>query len=210
MRLFAGSRRVYLLLAAAALLLAMAFEIDAEVMNWILAHRTPDGETFMRKVSKWGDAPSHLAIGAIGAVIAYLKGNRRWALIFFSMLLACAIAGIFHPTIKMLAGRSRPGVKTNIGWTGPTFEQKYQSFPSGHTVSTAAFFGALLIAQRRLGLALLPIPILIASSRLYLKAHHLSDVVFGAMLGFCCALLAWRILRVWFKPDAPNESRAPG
>lgn len=200
MRLFAGSRRVYVALLVAATALATAFLIDAAVMDWILARRTPGGEAFMRKVSKWGDAPSHLAIGAVGFIVAYFTGNRRWALIFFAMLLACALAGIFHPTIKMLAGRSRPGVKTNVGWNGPTLEQKYQSFPSGHTVSTAAFFGALIIARRRLGLALLPIPILIASSRLYLKAHHLSDVVFGAMLGFGCALLAWRILRIWFKP----------
>ena len=209
MRLFAGSRGVYAWLLIAAAVLATAFVVDAAVTEWILARRTPEGEAFMRKVSKWGDAPTHLALGAIGFIVAYFTGNRRWALIFFAMLLACALAGIFHPTIKMLAGRSRPGVKTNIGWNGPTFEQKYQSFPSGHTVSTAAFFGGLLVARRRIGLALLPIPILIASSRLYLKAHHLSDVVFGAMLGFCCALLAWRILRVWFKSESPNELRAP-
>ena len=202
MRLFAGSRRVYLWIALALAVLALAFYFDAEVMSWLLAQRTPAGEAFMRKVSKWGDAPTHLALGAIGFAVAHFAAHTRWRVIFLAMLLSCTLAGVFSPTIKALAGRSRPGVKVNVGWTGPTVEQKYQSFPSGHTVSTSAFFGALLIARRWIGVALLPIPILIGSSRLYLKAHHLSDVVFGAMLGFCCALLAWRILRIWFKPEA--------
>jgi undecaprenyl-diphosphatase len=87
-------------------------------------------------------------------------------------------------------------------------EQKYQSFPSGHTVASSAFFGALLLARRGIGLACLPIPILIATSRLYLKAHHLSDVVFGAILGFCCALLAWRLLRIWFDTEARLRKRS--
>ena len=201
MRPFAGSRRVYLWLLVAAAVLALAFYLDAAVMSWILAQHTAEGEAFMRKVSKWGDAPAHLVFGVLGAAITFATGHRRWTLIFAAMLLACTLAGVFHPTIKMLAGRSRPAVKVNVGWTGPTLEQKYQSFPSGHTVASTAFFSALLLARRGLGLACLPIPMLIASSRLYLKAHHLSDVVFGAMLGFCCAVLAWRILRIWFKPD---------
>jgi membrane-associated phospholipid phosphatase len=47
----------------------------------------------------------------------------------------------------------------------------------------------LLIARRRIGLACLPIPMLIGFSRMYLGAHYLSDVVCAAILGILCALV---------------------
>jgi membrane-associated phospholipid phosphatase len=47
----------------------------------------------------------------------------------------------------------------------------------------------LFLAHRRIGLACLPIPILIGVSRMYIGAHYLSDVVCAAILGVLCALL---------------------
>jgi undecaprenyl-diphosphatase len=45
------------------------------------------------------------------------------------------------------------------------------------------------------GLACLPIPILIGFSRMYIGAHYLSDVVCAAVVGLLCALLvAWLLL----------------
>ena len=55
--------------------------------------------------------------------------------------------------------------------------------------ASTAFFGVLLIARRRVGLACLPIPILIGFSRMYIGAHYLSDVVCAAVLGTFCALV---------------------
>jgi membrane-associated phospholipid phosphatase len=56
-------------------------------------------------------------------------------------------------------------------------------------VASTAFFGVLIFVRRRVGLACLPIPILIGLSRMYLGAHYLSDVVCAAVLGTLCALL---------------------
>jgi membrane-associated phospholipid phosphatase len=199
----AGFRRAGLWIVLCLALLGGAFLLDVPLRDWVNAHYSERAEHLMRHITKWGDAPSHLVAGAIALVIALLCKRREWALIFAAMLLACAIAGIANPTIKTLAGRSRPNVKVKVGWNGPTFEQRYQSFPSGHTLSSSAFFGALLLVRRRAGLLFVPIPIIIASARVGLNAHWISDVVFAAMLGFCCALLAWRIVRMWF--EVPNE-----
>ncbi len=196
--------RVYLWIALAAAVLAASFYFDAAVQSWMTARFSLGGEAVMRTVSKWGDAPTHLVVGLTGAAIFCAIGNRRWTLIFAAMVLACVIAGTVNPAVKTLAGRSRPSVKTGVAWNGPTLEQKHRSFPSGHTVLTTAFFSALVLARPWMALAFAPIPLLIVASRLYLNAHHLSDVVFGAMLGFCCALLACRLLRIWFKADAPD------
>jgi undecaprenyl-diphosphatase len=80
-------------------------------------------------------------------------------------------------------------VKTEIHWGGSRFSSKYHSFPSGHVGASTAFFCTLFLANRRIGLACLPIPILIAFSRMYTGAHYLSDVVCAAILGVLCALL---------------------
>jgi undecaprenyl-diphosphatase len=61
-----------------------------------------------------------------------------------------------------------------------------------------AFFGVLVFTRRRIGLACLPIPILIGFSRMYIGAHYLSDVVCGAVLGSLCAAIVGHDL--WFGP----------
>ncbi|MFL6541228.1 MAG: phosphatase PAP2 family protein [Chthoniobacterales bacterium] len=199
----AGSHRVFLCIALCLALLGGAFLLDIPMRDWVNAHYSERAEHLMRFITKWGDAPSHLVAGSIALIFALICKRRSWALIFAAMLLACVIAGVANPTIKTLAGRSRPNVKVNVGWNGPSFEQRYQSFPSGHTLSSSAFFSALLLVRRRVGLFFVPIPMIIASARVGLNAHWISDVVFAAMLGFCCALLARRILRIWF--EVPNE-----
>ncbi len=181
-------------LLLAALLLVAAFYCDAAVQAWVTRHQTPGALAFMRQVSRWGDWPMHVALALLGAVIAYAVGSRRWIMICAGMVIACALAGTINRGVKIAAGRARPTVKQDAGWNGPRLSSKYNSFPSGHTAASAAFFGALALARRRVGLALLPVPVLIATSRLYLNAHHLSDVVGGAILGILCALLVWHLI----------------
>jgi membrane-associated phospholipid phosphatase len=94
--------------------------------------------------------------------------------------------------MKRTIPRARPSVKTELRWGGPRFSTKYHAFPSGHVFASTAFFGVLVFARRRVGVACLPIPILIGFSRMYLGAHYLSDVVCAAVLGFLCAALIWR------------------
>jgi undecaprenyl-diphosphatase len=108
------------------------------------------------------------------------------------MLIALAIAGLLGRAIKVTTGRARPSVKAEHMWNGPRVSgSKYHSFPSGHVDASVGFFGVLLLARRRIGLACLPIPILIGFSRLYLGAHYLSDVVCAAVLGVLSALVVW-------------------
>ncbi|MDQ6624427.1 MAG: phosphatase PAP2 family protein [Verrucomicrobiota bacterium] len=198
----AASRAVWLWIFLGPVLVALAFYFDAAKQGWLMAHRSDAGIDFMRAVSKWGDYPSHVAAGVAGALLSYLIGRRDWTRIFIAMLLACALAGAVNRGVALSTGRSRPAVKENVGWNGPSFDQKYRSFPSGHTSCSMGFFAPLFFFRRRIGLPFFAIPLLIASSRLYLNAHHLSDVVVGALLGLCCGFLVWR----WFvrmQPHAP-------
>jgi membrane-associated phospholipid phosphatase len=173
----------------AAIAIAAAFHFDDTVRDFIAQHQSRVMRNFMRNVSLFGDWPSHLALGLLLLVIAWRRHSKKWMRIFLSMLLAMAIAGVTSTVIKRTVPRARPSVKSELRWGGPRFSTKYHAFPSGHVVASTAFFGVLIFARRRVGLACLPVPIVIGFSRMYLGAHYLSDVVCAAVLGIVCALL---------------------
>jgi membrane-associated phospholipid phosphatase len=173
---------------------AIAFHFDETLKNFLLRHQNPAARNFMLDVSRFGDWPAHFALGLILAGVAGRRGSKRWARIFLSMLIALAIAGVVGRGIQVATGRARPSVKSEEVWNGPRLSSKYHAFPSGHVAASTAFFAVLLLANWRIGLACLPIPISIGFSRMYLGAHYLSDVVCAAILGILSALVVTHLL----------------
>ena len=178
-----GLRWWYLLFAAAVILIPASLYLDANVQNWILQHQSSSARSFMQAVSRYGDWPEHVALGLVLLGISYWRGSKRWTRIFAAMLIACALAGASARVVKIATGRSRPSVQTEAGWNGPRLSSRYNAFPSGHTAASTAFFATLAFASWRIGLGFLVIPVLIAFSRMYVAAHHLSDVVGAALIG---------------------------
>ena len=181
-------------IAIAATAIAVSFYFDDSVREFIMRHQNSAMRHFMRYVSLFGDWPLHAAIGLVLLGLAWRLGSKEWTRIFLAMLLAMMVAGVAGTVIKRTVPRARPSVYTDARWGGPRFSSKYHSFPSGHVGASTAFFGVLLIARRRIGLACLPIPILIGFSRMYIGAHYLSDVVCAAVLGILCALIVVHFL----------------
>ena len=178
----------------AATAIAVSFHFDDTVREFMMQHQDPAVRNFMRYVSLFGDWPLHAAVGLVLLGLAWRRGSEDWTRIFLAMLLAMLLAGVADTVIKRTIPRARPSVQTDTRWGGPRFSSKYQSFPSGHVGASAAFFGALVIARRRIGLVCLAFPILIGFSRMYLGAHYLSDVVCAAALGTLCALVVAHFL----------------
>ena len=179
----------------AAIIIAISFYFDDFVREFIARHQDRTVRGFMENVSRFGDWPEHFALGLILAAFAWWCGNKKWTRIFVAMLIALAIAGLAGRAIKISTGRARPSVKTEHVWNGPRLRgSKYHSFPSGHVAASSAFFGMLLLARRRIGIACLPIPVLVGFARIYIGAHYLSDVVCAAVLGIVSAVLVWRFI----------------
>jgi undecaprenyl-diphosphatase len=176
-------------LAIAAIAIGAAIYLDDTVWHFIMQHQNRALRSFMHGVSRFGDWPSHVALGLLLLGIAWWRGSKKWMRIFLSMLLAMALAGIAGHAIKRAVPRARPSVKSELRWGGPRFSTKYHAFPSGHVAASTAFFGVLIFARRRVGLACLPLPVLIGCSRMYIGAHYLSDVVCAAVLGILCAAI---------------------
>src|SRR5438552_17894252 len=125
----------------------------------------------MQIVSRVGDWPGHMLVGAIGIAIAFVAQSKTWMRIFLAMMIALALAGVTGRVVKLATGRARPSVKTEAHWNGPRFSSKYHAFPSGHTASSTAFFVALFLKRKKIGAPLLLIPVLIALSRVVVGAH---------------------------------------
>jgi undecaprenyl-diphosphatase len=185
-------------LLVASVALGLAFWFDAAVLEWMRANQTSPLRSFMRGVSWWGDWYTHVVAGLLAAGIAHLLRHRSWRQIFIAMLVACALTGILNRAIKIGAGRARPNVQVDAGWNGPRLSSKYHAFPSGHTAASTAFFATLAFASWRVGLLFLPIPLLIGFARIYVGAHHFSDVIAAAMLGGMVAFFVtrWRIFQI--------------
>jgi membrane-associated phospholipid phosphatase len=193
-----GALRWFLVFPAAALLLLASFYGDAAVHAWMTQHQFPALRSFMQAVSKYGDWPEHVVLGLLLLGIAYWRGSKHWRRVFAAMIIACALAGVGARVVKISTGRARPNVQTAAEWNGPKLNPRFNSFPSGHTAASTAFFAALAFASWRIGAGFLVIPILIAFSRMYVAAHHLSDVVCAAMIGAMAAYVVvnWKPLQI--------------
>ena len=181
-------------IAIAATAIAVSFHFDDSVRDFMMEHQNPAMRNFMRYVSLLGDWPLHALAGLALLGVAWRRGSEQWTRIFLAMLIAMSLAGVTGHVIKRTIPRPCPSVHADMRWGGPRFSSKYHSFPSGHVDASTAFFCSLFLANRRIGLACFPIPILIGLSRMYLGAHYLSDVVCAAVLGIFCALIVAHFL----------------
>ncbi|MFV9672373.1 MAG: phosphatase PAP2 family protein [Acidimicrobiia bacterium] len=112
---------------------------------------------------------------------AFLLWKRRWEALAYWVLAMVGSQLLIGP-IKSLYARPRPPMAL-VETTG-------YSFPSGHAVAGAAVAVALVIVlvpagpkRRNLEILAAAFAVLMALSRVYLRAHWLSDTVSGAALG---------------------------
>jgi undecaprenyl-diphosphatase len=139
-----------------------------------------------------------LSIGTIVVVVRFAM--RKWgreAKLFAITMIGAALLNI---TLKLAFKRSRPEPFFNL-----SLPETY-SFPSGHSLTSAVFFGALAailnarIKSRRVRTAIWIVStfmfLTIGFSRIYLGVHHTTDVI----AGFAAALI-W-ILMVRFVEKA--------
>ncbi len=191
-------------LAILGLILVASFYFDDAVRHFVGRHQERTLRKFMVNISRVGDWPAHLGLGLVLIGIAWWRGNKNWTRIFLSMLIAMTLAGVVARGIKIATARARPSVRTEE--VKSRFSEKYHAFPSGHVAASMAFFGVLLIVRRRVGLVCLSIPIVIGFSRIYVRAHYLSDVVCAAILGLLCAFLVarWLLLKSTISHQTSN------
>lgn len=110
--------------------------------------------------------------------------SRRYRKQGFMVLIGLLIGLILgNGLVKNLVARQRPC------WINSDFpllipNPKDFSFPSGHTQASVIAATILTMYNRRWGIIVIPLAVLIAFSRLYLYVHFPTDVLGGAVMGF--------------------------
>lgn len=172
--------------------------VDQYVLH-VLPHVTTSGITvFMRGITSLAD-PFFILIASL-VVIAYMLYKKSWYSALLSFL--SLSSGVFLMyVIKALTEVDRP--------LAPLVDTLYTSFPSGHATMITIFvilfgwaFGGAFKKEwsRKIFYVVLgTIVLLVGVSRIYLRAHWVSDVLAGVSLGVFSVTFFMLFLRgtVW-------------
>jgi undecaprenyl-diphosphatase len=159
----------------------------------------------MRKVNQWA-APRWIRFWAIAATrggdgwLWYLAGLAVWLFGGHNRLQAIAAAGLAallgvcsFIILKNVSGRTRPCAIEPHCWAELLPPDQF-SFPSGHTITAFALAVTFSLFYPSTSVPFLFCAVSIATSRILLGMHFLSDVVVGAVIGTALALTSCALI----------------
>jgi undecaprenyl-diphosphatase len=157
--------------------------LDTAVLVWLRQFQGAVVDVLARAASAMGSEV--LAVVGIG-VLGILVARRRWGAAI-GLVVTTVGAQLMNNVLKDMFQRTRPAPVVGL------IPAQSFSFPSGHAMVSAAFYGYLAYLcwrilkgkQRWVALiGLLVLVVLIGLSRMYLGVHYLTDVVAGYIAGF--------------------------
>jgi undecaprenyl-diphosphatase len=154
-----------------------AFEVDL-MKRFCRLRSFPWITLLFKTASRLGDGPLWISTGIF--LLAFNDSHLR--LVALAAALAIALSVLFFMCVKNLIGRPRPFESWNVLTCLMAPPDKF-SFPSGHTMTAFAVWGALYIGTPTLSFLYLVIAFLIALSRVFLGLHYPTDVLVGAVMG---------------------------
>jgi undecaprenyl-diphosphatase len=185
---------------------------DSSIERWGHDHASNFATDVLNAITHVGEPTVVIGLAVVVAIAETIRTRSHWVIPF--MALVVAGNGLVTTSVKELIDRARPTLNPVAHTLGP-------SFPSGHSSWSAAFFAAtaLLLMRGRsrrvqaiiVGLCAAA-AVSIATTRVLLGAHWLSDVIAGLALGsawFCVCAIAFggRLLR--FGSPAERAERKP-
>ena len=115
----------------------------------------------------------------------------NWTSLAMFVLISVGIPGVTVNIIKRLIGRARPDFFNEYGAFGfhPfTLGSHFASFPSGHATTIGSVAAVLLLLFPAARYVIVPVAIWLATTRVIVGAHYLSDIIAGLALGFSMAI----------------------
>jgi membrane-associated phospholipid phosphatase len=183
-----------------------------------------------RALTELGDSKWYLVPTGVAAILAWAlarlgaRTRRGRALLGWAagaslfLFASVAVSGVAVNLVKMLVGRARPkllGTGDGIALSPLTLQGDFHSFPSGHSNTAFALALALCFLLPRWRVPLLVAAALVASSRVVVTAHFVTDVVGGAAVAVLtgywirnlCLDRGWVLAR---RADGSTAPRWPG
>jgi undecaprenyl-diphosphatase len=173
---------------------------DLSAARWGASHATSTSSRVLRDVSLLGGTPAMILIGVAVSTFEYVRTRRPAVFAFFALVVVGQV--VIVNLTKLAVDRARPSIAQLTGFSGA-------SFPSGHAATAAATFAAaaLLLGRGRarparvaLAGAVGAIAFAVATTRVLLGVHWLTDVVAGLIIGWawfalCSLAFGGRMLR---------------
>jgi undecaprenyl-diphosphatase len=164
--------------------------LDDAVDAWVARRRGPALDPLFYGLSSAAD--HGLLWLALGSARAARRGDPMMAV---RLAIDLSVESLLtNGPIKLAFNRVRPehDLAPNEPLPYGMHRPISSSFPSGHAAT--AFTAAMLLRDSPLAPAYFALAALVASSRVYVKMHHASDVLVGAALGVAMGAVARRIL----------------
>ena len=152
-------------------------------------HRVPAFRAVFAVASRLGDGIGWYVLALL------MLATHGWLAVepMLVMLLSGGVGVLLYLTIKRGTGRLRPLHRNErIEVSVPPLDQ--YSFPSGHTLHATNFGIQLLAFEPLLAPLVVPFALLVATSRMVLGLHYLSDVLVGAAIGTSIAFVSLSLL----------------
>lgn len=172
------------------------FQWEFSFLNKLWELHTPFLNTLMTTITKFGNAGIFWILLAI--VLLCTKKYRPCGLAVACALLCSVTFG--NGIIKNVVQRTRPcwineAIQPLLLVANPTDF----SFPSGHSMASFAAATALLLTNRKIGIAATVLAVCIAFTRLYLYVHWPTDVLCGILLGIVWGHMGYHIQKYMYK-----------
>lgn len=151
--------------------------------------------SFFRFITKLGESQYALII----LFSLFISLRKKFPIVASQMIYlfsAVALSGIVVDIVKIIFARLRPNMLFEhdlYGFVGFKIGSQFNSLPSGHSATAFALAIGLALLFPRYKYLYFIIAIFIASSRVILTFHYLSDVLIGSLFGGLLALLLYKV-----------------
>jgi membrane-associated phospholipid phosphatase len=157
---------------------------DLSAARWGGDHATSGSTRILKDISLIGGTPVMVAVALVAALTQFAR-SRIVAVFWFMALVVLGQAAMTNLT-KVIVDRARPDIHQLTGFSGA-------SFPSGHAATAAATFAAVALvvgrgrsqrAKALLAGATAGIAFAVATTRVLLGVHWMTDVIAGLAMGW--------------------------
>jgi undecaprenyl-diphosphatase len=163
---------------------------DLSAARWGGSNATQTSTQVLRDISLLGGTYVMIAVALLAAITQYRRTRTKTVIGF---LLVVVVGQVLLTNLtKVIVGRARPDIHRLTGFSGA-------SFPSGHAATAAATFAAvaLLVGRGRsrgtkafLAAGAAFIAVAVATTRVFLGVHWMTDVIAGLAMGWAWFAIA--------------------